>query len=150
MTSMAMTKASKRATSQESSESIAHSIYFLSLEVEDVLYFKDRQVRNLTDGEGKPKQWTVILGDNGVGKTTLLRCLAGMEMRIEFDSSHEFYWPMLDNSSVVEDWVNELVVSAEKLDEVPSLAAKVICDSVLSASKSVHIHRKYSRLIHSS
>jgi predicted ATP-binding protein involved in virulence len=139
VTSRAMAKASKRAkpTSQESSESIAHSVYFLSLEVEDVLCFKDRQVLDLTDGEGKPKQWTVILGDNGVGKTTLLRCLAGMEMEVEFDSENtEFYWPVIDGDSIAEDWVNELAASAEKSDEASSLAAKVICDGVLSASKS--------------
>jgi energy-coupling factor transporter ATP-binding protein EcfA2 len=139
VTSRAMAKASKRAkpTFQESSESIAHSVYFLSLEVENVLCFKDRQVLDLTDGEGKPKQWTVILGDNGVGKTTLLRCLAGMEMGVESDSSNvEFYWPMLDGGSLAEDWVNQLVIAVEKLDKVPSLAAKVICDGVLSASNS--------------
>ena len=52
--------------------------YFLSLELENVLCFKERQEINLSDSNGHPAQWTVILGNNGVGKTTLLRCLAGM------------------------------------------------------------------------
>ena len=56
--------------------------YFTSLEVENVLCFKDSQVLDLSDKNGNPAQWTVILGDNGVGKTTLLRCLAGMETRL--------------------------------------------------------------------
>jgi energy-coupling factor transporter ATP-binding protein EcfA2 len=138
VTSRAMAKASKRAkpTSQESSESIAHSVYFLSLEVEDVLCFKDRQVLDLTDGEGKPKQWTVILGDNGVGKTTLLRCLAGMEMEVDLGMGDTVdYWPMLGNSSIAEDWSYELLVCAEEVESVPVLIAKVLCDGDLSASK---------------
>lgn len=57
--------------------------YFTSLEVENVFCFKDRQVLDLSDQNGNPAQWTVILGDNGVGKTTLLRCLARMEPYIE-------------------------------------------------------------------
>jgi predicted ATP-binding protein involved in virulence len=56
-------------------------VYFHSLELENVLCFKDRQELKLSDSEGYPVQWTVILGNNGVGKTTLLRCLAGLEMR---------------------------------------------------------------------
>ena len=32
----------------------------------------------MTDTDGRPAQWTLILGDNGVGKTTLLQCLASM------------------------------------------------------------------------
>ena len=46
--------------------------YLLSLEVEGVRCFKDRQVLDLSDGQGRPAQWTVLLGDNGTGKTTLL------------------------------------------------------------------------------
>ncbi len=32
----------------------------------------------LTDDQGRPARWTLLLGDNGVGKTTLLQCLAWM------------------------------------------------------------------------
>ncbi|CAN1209504.1 ATPase AAA-type core domain-containing protein [Tumidithrix helvetica PCC 7403] len=70
--------------------------YFLSLEVENILCFKDRRVLNLTDKNGNPAQWTVILGNNGVGKTTLLRCLAGMELReYLLESGNSYTYPIL-------------------------------------------------------
>lgn len=78
-----MTQEPKRAKSRRkpaASNDKAPPVYFLSLEVERVLCFKDRQVLDLSDSNGNPAQWTVILGDNGVGKTTLLRCLASMEL----------------------------------------------------------------------
>jgi predicted ATPase len=53
--------------------------YFLSLEVENVRCFGPRQELDLSNGNGRPAQWTVILGDNGTGKTTLLQCLAALE-----------------------------------------------------------------------
>ena len=53
-------------------------IYFKSLELENVRCFAQRQRLDLTDEHGKPIQWILILGDNGVGKTTLLQCLAWM------------------------------------------------------------------------
>jgi energy-coupling factor transporter ATP-binding protein EcfA2 len=65
--------------------------YFLSIELEDVLCFKTRQKLDLSDINGFPSQWTVILGDNGVGKTTLLRSLAAMEpYYINFNQSLDF------------------------------------------------------------
>ena len=54
------------------------SIYFSSLELENVRCFGERQILDLTDDEGRLAQWTLLLGDNGVGKTTLLQCLAWM------------------------------------------------------------------------
>ncbi|OHD09603.1 MAG: hypothetical protein A2Y34_15390 [Spirochaetes bacterium GWC1_27_15] len=54
-------------------------VYFLDLTVENVLCFKERQTLDLSDGNGNPAMWTVILGDNGVGKTTLLKCLGSFE-----------------------------------------------------------------------
>jgi ABC-type sugar transport system ATPase subunit len=53
--------------------------YFMSIELEGVLCFKTCQKLDLCNSNGLPTQWTVILGNNGVGKTTLLRSLAGME-----------------------------------------------------------------------
>jgi predicted ATP-binding protein involved in virulence len=64
-------------------------VYFASIEVENVLCFKDSQKLDLCDSNGFPAQWTVILGDNGTGKTTLLRCLAAMQPRINFVDVNE-------------------------------------------------------------
>lgn len=49
--------------------------YFKSLVLENVRCFGSEQPLDLTDEEGRLKQWTLIVGDNGVGKTTLLQSL---------------------------------------------------------------------------
>ena len=74
-------------------------LYFSSLELENVRCFGRSQTLSLTDGHGNPVQWTLILGDNGVGKTTLLQCLAWMKPDL---SKHEptgleFLEPVLSN-----------------------------------------------------
>jgi predicted ATP-binding protein involved in virulence len=53
-------------------------VYFKSLELTNVRCFGDSQHLDMTDSNGAPSQWTLILGENGVGKTTLLQCLAAM------------------------------------------------------------------------
>jgi predicted ATP-binding protein involved in virulence len=87
------------------------SAYFLSFEVENVLCFKDVQRINLADKHGNPAQWTVILGDNGVGKTTLLRCLAGMEVERDLldteyeEGEEEVAFPgLFIESQIVSNW----------------------------------------------
>ncbi|HEX6114247.1 MAG TPA: AAA family ATPase, partial [Geminicoccaceae bacterium] len=50
--------------------------YFLSLTVENVRCFGPPQTLDLSDGHGRHARWTVILGENNTGKTTLLTSLA--------------------------------------------------------------------------
>ncbi|MCA1629863.1 MAG: AAA family ATPase, partial [Acidobacteria bacterium] len=59
----------------ERKERLSRPAYFLSLEVENVRSFGPKQTLDLSNGEGRPAQWTIILGDNGVGKTTILQSL---------------------------------------------------------------------------
>lgn len=76
-------------------------VYFTSLELENVRCFGERQTLDLTDDEGKLAQWTLLLGDNGVGKTTLLQCLAWMRpvpaLKSREDSIPDAIAPALDS-----------------------------------------------------
>lgn len=53
-------------------------LFFAELVVENVRAFGGRQVLRLADDHGCPIPWTLVLGENGVGKTTLLQALARM------------------------------------------------------------------------
>ena len=63
----------------EQSEAERQAGYFLSLSLENVRCFGEKQTLDLSDGNGKPARWTVILGVNGTGKTTILQSLVGFE-----------------------------------------------------------------------
>lgn len=52
--------------------------YFLSLAVENVRCFGAKQTLDLSDGHGRPAPFTILLGDNGTGKSTLLQLLVKM------------------------------------------------------------------------
>ncbi|MBO9563361.1 MAG: AAA family ATPase [Niastella sp.] len=58
---------------------MSEPVYFTRLEVENVRCFGPKTTLDLSDGKGNWKKWTVILGDNGTGKTTLLQILAASE-----------------------------------------------------------------------
>jgi predicted ATPase len=40
--------------------------------------FTEEQTLNLTDRENHPSRWTILLGENGVGKTTILQIIAAL------------------------------------------------------------------------
>ncbi len=54
---------------------ITFSAYFLRLEVHGIRCFSEPQTLTLSL-PGRPARWTILLGDNGTGKTTLLQALA--------------------------------------------------------------------------
>jgi AAA domain, putative AbiEii toxin, Type IV TA system/AAA domain len=114
--------------------------YFLSLEVEKILCFKDSQTLDLSDNCGMPAQWTVILGDNGVGKTTLLRCLAGMQLEFFAQDEHDsIYFPLFDlNPDFMDSWLQKINDCAYELgaDEIATTTAKIACQAPLLALKS--------------
>lgn len=65
--------------------------YLLDLTVRNVRCFgPEEQTLRLSDAQGRPAPWTVILGDNGVGKTTLLQCLVALEPRRHFVPMFQF------------------------------------------------------------
>lgn len=64
-------------------------MYFASIKLKNVKSFGEEQILNLTDESGAVSPWTLILGDNGVGKTTLLKCLAWM-VPVQFAEPERF------------------------------------------------------------
>lgn len=110
-------------------------VYFTSLEIKNVRCFGRRQVLKLTADRGRPARWTLILGENGVGKTTLLECLTWMRLVPEIDQE--------DLSSQERDDLSgeELLLSKGKL--VPALSGEG--DDVLERLRRVGANRSTIR-----
>lgn len=49
--------------------------YLTRLSLTDVKSFKGERILDVCAADGRLARWTLILGDNGVGKTTLLQCI---------------------------------------------------------------------------
>lgn len=68
-------------------------IYFTRLDLDNVKSFGEGQSVDLTVDGIRPARWTLILGENNTGKTTVLQCLARMRPdvnnRIEGDMTGE-------------------------------------------------------------
>ena len=65
--------------------------YFRSLKIEGINCFRDKQVLDLSDGKGNFSPWTLILGDNGTGKTTILKILDRLQPSTFFQNDGEFH-----------------------------------------------------------
>ena len=92
------------------------AIYFLSLEIENARCFAEKQVLHLVDSNGRPARWTLLVGDNGVGKTTLLQCLAWMRPT-------PYYPPGKDTQAGIQPWLH---------DQDPPFMAKLLRDGACS------------------
>jgi energy-coupling factor transporter ATP-binding protein EcfA2 len=100
--------------------------YFLSLTLENVRCFGPEQALDLTNDDGQPAQWTVLLGDNGTGKTTLLQAIVGMEP-VRMPSTRESEQIELSPRFLIEDFPT----SFERCKEASEFKAKVVSGSRL-------------------
>ena len=73
-----MLRSYRKGHSRNTMKSNNRPTYFTKLELENIRSFGGLQCLDLLDEQDRPARWTVILGDNGVGKTTLLQCLTRM------------------------------------------------------------------------
>lgn len=73
--------------------------YFSSLQLGGIKCFKDIQTLDLSDGTGNYAPWTIILGDNGTGKTTLLKALDRMQPKVETDAKYSNILPLYSQNS---------------------------------------------------
>ncbi len=51
-------------------------IYLRNLSIENLRTFGKRQTISFTDKDNKPNLWNIIIGDNGIGKTSILKALS--------------------------------------------------------------------------
>ena len=72
------------------SNSTNNRIYVKHLSFENVRCFSDKQELNFVDTNGSIARWTLILGENGVGKTTLLQSLLRMQPVFNRQSEDQF------------------------------------------------------------
>jgi predicted ATPase len=63
--------------------------YFLSLSLENIRCFGKKQTLDLSDGQGKHAKWTVLLGENGTGKITVLQSLAAFWLTLFDDDENQ-------------------------------------------------------------
>ncbi len=96
---------------QDTSSTEAPAVYFKHLILTNVKCFKELHGIYLLNEYAIPATWTVLLGNNGTGKTTILRCLASLEPVKEFNGRSEksvdtYYYPKdIDFSfSNTDDW----------------------------------------------
>jgi predicted ATP-binding protein involved in virulence len=91
--------------------------YVASLEIEQVKCFKEKQILKFTDENNRPYRWTVLLGDNGTGKTTILRSVLMASQRFYRNNKKSFtdLLSVNDSSEIILNYVNTENTRAEYL-----------------------------------
>jgi energy-coupling factor transporter ATP-binding protein EcfA2 len=70
--------------------------YFTGMTIRNIRCFGSEQALTLATPGGSPARWTVILGENGVGKTTLLQMLALLSVEDSGEVEHMLDYEMFE------------------------------------------------------
>ena len=89
------------------------AIHYLGLSLTNVRAFGGQQTLDLSI-DGKPARWCVIIGENGVGKTTLLQSLAAMRPLPTVSGPESVF---------LDEELAEWTESAESVVQIPSKEA---------------------------
>lgn len=104
--------------------SISNPMYFLSLELENIRCFGEKQTLDLTDGAKRPAPWTLLLGDNGLGKTTLLQCLIWMRTTEELEPKEKSNGNGVVVKSIFDDEDNSKIESLIRVGDIIESSVK--------------------------
>jgi predicted ATP-binding protein involved in virulence len=88
-------------------------VWFKSISLENVRSFGSKQTINFTDKDGNAARWNVILGDNGTGKTTVLRSLC---LLTDQDHSSLYY---LNRNRIWDARIKLVKATDDKCQELP-------------------------------
>ncbi len=110
--------------------------YFLSLSLENVRSFGAKQTISFARPDGRPAQWTIILGDNGVGKTTVLKSLVALQPVADGDTKPESLFPNFDGRWKSKWWPartnqigdSELECEAVADNKLGVTGSRIFCD----------------------
>jgi predicted ATP-binding protein involved in virulence len=111
----------------------APAAYFKNLTLENVKCFKGEHTIDLSDGNGKPANWTVILGNNNTGKTTILTALVRLSA-VETNKPLYQYKNFIKNTDLdnVEEWILQLFLS-EKLGRIKAKDILIQIHNILTS-----------------
>lgn len=92
--------------------------YLLGLEVENLRCFgSPAEKLDLSDGNGRPRRWTILLGNNGTGKTTLLQLMAlSSATRAIFDTGYDERTERLYSDTIADFNRHDVLSFGESID----------------------------------
>ena len=110
--------------------------YLTQLSLKNVKSFLGAHFLDMTDEKGRPARWTLILGDNGVGKTTLLECLAHLAPDFNSDDKTSGKDPLMFIEPSIAASQNDVIDNLGRNGNIEfEIEATFAVDSRLSAGK---------------